>query len=117
MWRRRSSELTESSAGLSSAGMAAAVAAAGAGVVAAVLFGGAVVVHAPAQAVRAASAEATKKRLFIVRVASLEKRSVCFRTLRRARFEVKRAGEERRSGAFDLIQNGLPTSVSTRRGW
>ena len=35
-----------------------------------VLFG-AVVVHAPAHAVRAASAKAAKRRLFIVRVASL----------------------------------------------
>src|SRR3954466_4064058 len=77
MWRRMSSELTESSAGLSSAGMAAAVAAAGVGVVvAAVLFDGAVVVHAPAHATTAASAKAAKKRLFIVRFASLKKRSV-----------------------------------------
>src|SRR5215208_4012270 len=82
MWRRMSSALTESSAGLSSAGSPAA--AEGVGVVAAVLFDGAVVVHAPAYASRAASAKAAKKRLFIVRVASLKKRSVCCRTLRRA---------------------------------
>src|SRR5215207_4426219 len=66
-----SSALTESSAGLSSAGSAAAVVAAGVGVVAAVLFDGAVVVHAPADQSRAASAKAAKRRLFIVRVASL----------------------------------------------
>ena len=50
--------MTVSSAGLSSAGSPAAAAAAGVGVVAAALFDGAVVVHAPAPASRAASAKA-----------------------------------------------------------
>jgi hypothetical protein len=53
-------------------------------VVAAVLFDGAVVVQAPTHESRAASVQAAKKRLFIVRFASLKKRSVCARKFRRA---------------------------------